>query len=428
MSQLRNEAYPLGMFGIVFLNTLFTQWIVFFFAPPGTVRGPGGAAEAVGSLSGVGALLFVGYLLMALVNPWIGGWSDRLRTRWGRRRPLIALATPALAAMFALIWTRALPAWVAIPLYCVLFVVVVQPYAALLPSVASEERVRLRMSLVGAVLALVSVGLALIAGPFLVKRLGFAGLGWAGATALLVTVLGPTLLLVETPPSEEPAAGGPKVLLELLRQQGVTRFLAGNALLTGGFTALLMAAPYVTVALLAREQTWTARLNGVLFLGMLVSIPLVGALAKRLQPLGELRGSALLAGAVLLALGGWAGASGAAAREELGAWYVSFAILGLPSLVVLALPPVVLSAFGDRDGRDRQGAFFGLNGAAINLGNAGAAVSTATLLGLGSSVEDPRGVVGVLIATGAAFALGGALFPPPRVLATEERADSEEAK
>ena len=127
-----NAAFSAKSCGCSVCNSGLATWIIILIV--------------VGSLSGVGALLFVGYLLMALVNPWIGGWSDRLRTRWGRRRPLIALATPALAAMFALIWTRALPAWVAIPLYCVLFVVVVQPYAALLPSVASEERVRLLLA------------------------------------------------------------------------------------------------------------------------------------------------------------------------------------------------------------------------------------------------------------------------------------------
>jgi glycoside/pentoside/hexuronide:cation symporter, GPH family len=56
------------------------------------------------------ALGFVGFLVMAsrifdgITDPIIGFWSDRLRTRWGRRKPFIILGTPIYMIGVWLLW------------------------------------------------------------------------------------------------------------------------------------------------------------------------------------------------------------------------------------------------------------------------------------------------------------------------------------
>ncbi len=52
---------------------------------------------------GIGWTLSLGPLVSLLLSPFIGVWSDRLRTRWGRRRPFLLLSTPVLAAGLLLI-------------------------------------------------------------------------------------------------------------------------------------------------------------------------------------------------------------------------------------------------------------------------------------------------------------------------------------
>lgn len=49
-------------------------------------------------------LTFVQRLWDAFMDPLVGRFSDQLRTRWGRRRPLILLAAFPMAAAFAAIW------------------------------------------------------------------------------------------------------------------------------------------------------------------------------------------------------------------------------------------------------------------------------------------------------------------------------------
>ncbi len=56
------------------------------------------ASREIGlSLLATGAVFSLMRILDVAIDPVMGYWSDRWRTRWGRRRPLIALGTPILA-------------------------------------------------------------------------------------------------------------------------------------------------------------------------------------------------------------------------------------------------------------------------------------------------------------------------------------------
>src|SRR3989304_1464627 len=74
-------------------------WLIFFYAPPGDAD----IAERVPILL-LGALLTSARILESLDDPLIGWWSDRTRSRWGRRIPFVLLATPFPALFFVLLW------------------------------------------------------------------------------------------------------------------------------------------------------------------------------------------------------------------------------------------------------------------------------------------------------------------------------------
>lgn len=412
--RLRNELYPLGFLGVILVDTLFKQWVVYFYAPPEAREGPGGVAAALGSAKGIGAFLLVGFLLQALTGPWIGQLSDRLRTPFGRRRPVVLALLPCLALAFAATWQGWGPAWLVVPAYCFAFTLVAGPYLTLLPSLAADERTRVRMSLTGAVLALLGLGCALLGGPRLIEAYGFGALAWAGLAGLGLTVLPAALLLREAPPEGEPAAGGLGGYLRELREvcggPGLMRFLVANGLFQGGFAALVIAAPYITEALLREPRAATARLNGYLFVGMLVTIPLIAIAGRWLGSGAQIRGAAVIGTLTLIALAALAFLGDPATPAPLR-WGLGFCLLGIPAMAGMALPPVILSAFADADGRDRQGAVFGLNGGAINLGNALAAIGTTTLLDLGKTAHNPLGVRAVLVAVALVFVVAALAFP-----------------
>ena len=85
-------------------------WLLLFLAPPVGAGLPTAVpALTLGLLHLdsrvlVGLLLTAGRLIEAFDDPFIGWWSDRTKSRWGRRIPFILLSTPFYAIFFALLW------------------------------------------------------------------------------------------------------------------------------------------------------------------------------------------------------------------------------------------------------------------------------------------------------------------------------------
>ena len=52
----------------------------------------------------VGVLLTAGHLIEAFDNPIIGWWSDRTRSRWGRRLPFVLFATSVVKKGLPSVW------------------------------------------------------------------------------------------------------------------------------------------------------------------------------------------------------------------------------------------------------------------------------------------------------------------------------------
>ena len=52
----------------------------------------------------VGTAIMATLIIDALIDPTIGQWSDKLRTRWGRRHPLMYLSAPLVAAACIAFW------------------------------------------------------------------------------------------------------------------------------------------------------------------------------------------------------------------------------------------------------------------------------------------------------------------------------------
>lgn len=92
--------YASHSFGSSVLSRTTQAWLIFFYAPPA-----GEDAPTIVPRITLTAILLVLGILDAIDDPLIGYWSDRTRSRWGRRIPFIVLATPFYALFFFLLWT-----------------------------------------------------------------------------------------------------------------------------------------------------------------------------------------------------------------------------------------------------------------------------------------------------------------------------------
>ncbi len=121
-------AYGLGDWGNTTTSTIFIFFFAFFLTD---------VARLPPSLSAL--VLLVGGIWDAVNDPLIGVLADRVRTRWGRRRPIFLFNALPLAAFFTMLWwvppggNLAKAAWYALAyiLFDTSFTLMTVPYGAL---------------------------------------------------------------------------------------------------------------------------------------------------------------------------------------------------------------------------------------------------------------------------------------------------------
>jgi len=161
--------YASHSFGSSVLSRATQAWLIFFYAPPADQGEP----TIVPRVALTSILLVLG-ILDAIDDPLIGYWSDRTRSRWGRRIPFIFFATPFYALFFFLFWTPLRSDGYLLPAIYFTVIVFVQrvvgtlsggPMEALLPEVARTPAARMSnvawqfvFGSLGAVIGLVATG------------------------------------------------------------------------------------------------------------------------------------------------------------------------------------------------------------------------------------------------------------------------------
>lgn len=100
MPLLDRLLYASASFGGNVLSRSRDLWLIYFYAPPPDADIPRRVPVLV-----LGALLLAARVIEAFDDPLIGWWSDRTRSRWGRRIPFVLFATPFYALFAALLWT-----------------------------------------------------------------------------------------------------------------------------------------------------------------------------------------------------------------------------------------------------------------------------------------------------------------------------------
>lgn len=192
-------------------------------------------ASALGfDLVTVGLVFLVARLWDAAIDPGIGILSDRTRSRFGRRRPWIAVggAIVLLGAILVFLPPAGAGAGVLLLGLCTLYLgcsMIATPYAAWAGELAGQYHERTRILTYGQVMTSLGLLLALVLPRLLADRLaGVPRLELAGMGAMAAVLLVPALLtgltaLPEPPPTPRPAE--PESLVRALRLASADRLL-----------------------------------------------------------------------------------------------------------------------------------------------------------------------------------------------------------
>jgi glycoside/pentoside/hexuronide:cation symporter, GPH family len=165
-------------------------WLLYYYAPPSDAHLP----TLLPSLA-VGALLLVGGIVSALDDAIVGYFSDRTRSRFGRRIPYIVVGAPLWSIFFVLLFTPPPDAENGATAVYLLLVfeavslfssIVVTPYEALLPEMASASSERVSLEAIKVYLGVAGTVIGLVVSTVLVHTVGFRVMAMTIAALALV--------------------------------------------------------------------------------------------------------------------------------------------------------------------------------------------------------------------------------------------------
>ncbi|MDE3091436.1 MAG: MFS transporter, partial [Chloroflexota bacterium] len=159
---------------------------------------------------GLGLILAVGALVSMIAAPFLGAYSDRIKTRWGRRVPFIVIGVAMnILGLVALAYIPRAGDYSTLLPYVVAFMwvefwnnVASAPYSALIPDMVPPEQ---RGSASGWMGLMTMLGnfVGGLAGLLMGLIGGITGIYWLIIVAMIVGAAG-TVIFVKEPPAPEP--------------------------------------------------------------------------------------------------------------------------------------------------------------------------------------------------------------------------------
>jgi len=398
--------YAAGSLGVALSYQAFSAYIQFLYIDILGVRA-----------AWIGLVWAVYGVWNAINDPLSGYWSDRTRTRWGRRVPWIAGSLVPLLITFYLLWAPfgggAVPAWselrllfyflAIVLLFDFCWTVYVMNWTSLFPEMTSNESERAGLSAGREIFSIFGLLVGVALPPVL------AGADWSGrgGMALLLTVVtGVSLFLgllgsKERPEfAVEPSPPFMQSLRLALRNRDFVFFLGANLMIQYVFLAMSAAIPfYAKYVLRIQGQTTLFGLsldselqNSLLlaaaFLAALPAMGLWWALARRFGAWRALRAACLLGAATALYF---------FFPSTFQGGLIGTTLFGLSLAGMLMLTNPLVADITDEDelatGARREGMFFGINGLIIRFAFVIQGILTAVVFSLTGYVNPTAGVL-----------------------------------
>ena len=413
-------------------------WLLFFLAPPASVSltavvplidlGP----FALDSRVFIGLVLTAGRFIEAFDDPIIGWWSDRTRSRWGRRLPFILLATPFYGIFFALLWitpvggaslVNAVYIFVILELFFLSNTLSGGPYESLLPEIARSHRDRMSIvgwqfyfGILGAALGLTLTGMIQDAFGFQVMGLVIAGSG------LVFRYLGLRGVWNHAP-RETPTAQMSlrDAFAATLRNKQFLYFIPTFVFFQLAVAMVIAWLPFFVSELVqpANGGTATAILTVLALAAMSVSVVLLWKLSNS-RGKRWVYSACLLGSSIYLPFLYFAGFVPGIPPLLQGA--VMAFLAGLPMAGVNLMPRAITADITDYDeiltGMRREGMFFATQNLFEKVGSSFSALLLAVVLLLGETASDPLGIRMVGPVAGVLAFLGFLLFRRYRLPST----------
>ena len=412
-----------------------TLWLLYYYAPPADADLPELLPAGL-----VAALLTIVRLADSFDDALVGYWSDRTRSRLGRRIPFILAATPFWALFAFLLFvppadagtaTTAVYLFVVLQFYFVFATLSGGPYEALLPEIALTSRDRVTIVGVRVYMGAVGAGIGLAVSGVIVDAFGFKAMALVMATlALAFRYLGMSSVWNRArrtaPPADIPLR---EALRETFRNRPFIVFLPSFVLFQLGLQLVLGILPFYVTAVLGAENegTWVGILTAVAIVAMLTGVPVFARFAAATSK-RHAYATAMAAAAALFPLFFFAGFLPGLPKEAQIILVMAFA--GFPVAGVYLFPAALTADIVDYDstrtGMRREAIYYGAQNFVEKTVGAAVPLLIVLLRLVGDTAGDPLGIRLTGIVAGAAVLIGYLIFRgyrlPDQVLPSAARA------
>ncbi len=389
--------YSMASAGLNILAITIDTWLLYFYAPP-----PDSGRTQYLPLALIGVLLTIASIWDAVIDPFIGHWSDTLRSRWGRRKPFLVLASPFILLGAILIWTPPVRTVLLTALYFMSITLIYRtayslvgiPYDGTLPEMAPDSKQRVGLSYWKNVLGIVGVLIgSLVAAP-LFQSIGAVYMGVVVGVVGVVTIYLTLLGLRETRrPLGEPMKAMEGIKATFQNKQFLVVFVS-TLFVHVCYQMLLINFPYFVTLVLGKTEADVGIYQGVMILLMALTGP-VWMVWNRRKSQRWLLNFTMIGLVVVVALGFLVGTSSLVPLAAQGFLLVTLIgiMLGGYLIIIYAMMGNVVDYDEMRTGRRREAIHYGTFSFAIGLGGSlGTLVLSQVLNLFGYTRANPLGV------------------------------------
>jgi GPH family glycoside/pentoside/hexuronide:cation symporter len=394
-------SFSLIMLGTTIAWSVNDGWLLYFYLPPE------GQGVTLVPLAFYGIVILIARIVNAMITPPIGYWSDNLRSRWGRRIPIMFAASLPLVIAFFLLWippvhgesmTNLIYLGVILVLFNIAQNLVIIPLGSLLPELAATDRHRVRLTAWSASFQLIGVILAGLAG-MLVSRFGYVTMALVYAGVMLPFLYLPFFVLREKPGRQIEAAqrmGFLESMRTTLTNRAFLMLTATGICFWTATTFLMQSIPYIVTEICQQDVATTTYFYMAAVFPLLICYPLINWLAARYGKWKVFSGS-LLASAIvlpgLMLIGPWL------PIPLLAQGLIWIALQAIAMSGVTMLPQAFAAEITDYDetitGQRREGAYYSAWSLLGQVISGVAALALSLLFLLGRSQVDVNGPLGV---------------------------------
>ena len=391
--------YSSGSLGTATLSFLINSWLLYFYLPP---DGPALVPVAL-----YGTAILLGRVVSGFLSPLIGYWSDRSRSRWGRRLPFMAFSILPMIAAFLLLWMppdASASYWNLA--YLLLVVIVFRiaaafyaiPYQALLPEIARADQPRVKISAWQSAFFIVGILLAGLAG-MLIDAQGFRSMAVIFAVFVLLVLCLPIYGMREQIPVSDAQVAPPALwssLTAVFQNRAFVAFTFVWAFYLMTSSLIQAVAPFLVTEICGMREADTVYFYVPAVAASLLCFPLITRLSRRWGKTrvyaASLLGSALIFPSTLL-IGDWLPVG---LRVQCISWAVLQSVAISGAVVLSAAFMAEIIDFDEKvTGLRREGLYYSVIKVLEQIFSGLAMLLLPAILLLGRSRTAPQGALGV---------------------------------